>query len=83
VTAIATQAAIEASSSTWAPVLAALAVLALLAFVFERALADAAGAPLRRLARGLMVVICPLGVVFVVVAATRLASMIQAQLAGP
>jgi hypothetical protein len=52
-------------------------VLALLVFVFERELAVAAGAPLRRLARGLVAVICPLLVVFAVSAVTRLASMVK------
>jgi hypothetical protein len=58
-------------------IFAALAVVALLVFVFERELAAAAGEPLRRLARGLVAVICPLVVVFGVTAVTRLASMIQ------
>lgn len=65
-----------ASGTVWSSIFAVLAVVALLAFVFERELANAAGAPLRRLTRGLVAVILPLLLVFAVTAVTGLASMI-------
>jgi hypothetical protein len=77
VTALVTVAALEIARTIWNPIMAALTVVALLVFVFERELANAAGEPLRPLARRLVAVILPLAVVFVVVAVTRLASMIQ------
>ena len=61
----------------WGPIFALLAAVALLVFAFERELANAAGEPLRRLARGLVAVICPLLFVFAISAITRLASMMQ------
>ena len=76
-TGLVTTAALDIASSIWGPVFTALTVVALLGFVFERELANAAGAPLRRLARGLVAVIVPLLVVFAVSAVTRLAAMIQ------
>jgi hypothetical protein len=76
-TAIVTATALRVSDTALSSIFAALTVVALLVFVFERELAVAAGEPLRRLARGLVAVICPLLVVFAVSALTRLSSLIR------
>jgi hypothetical protein len=77
VTGLVTAAALDVAGSFWSTMFTALAVVALLVFVFARELANAAGEPLRRFARGLVAVIAPLLVVFAVSAVTRLAAMIQ------
>ena len=74
---IVSPAVLDVSGTVWGSIFAALTVVALLVVVFERELANAAGAPLRRLTRGLVAVILPLLLVFGVTAVTRLASMAQ------
>jgi hypothetical protein len=77
VSAIVTAAVLDVSGTMWGTIFAALTVVALLVFVFARELANAAGAPLRHLARSLMAVILPLLLAFAVTAVTRLTSMVQ------